>query len=237
VTDCPGSCNSGYRKARAIYEDALAKYEAALEKLADGDEVPGPPEQPDTRPWLGDPVWCSRCTAIIRRELAELDDLAAMLSALPPGIRAAAEGTREHVKVATSRAAASPSPSGDDLDELAGWLAGWEDEYRRLRAWPSSPQRGHLATAITSGIAWLSTHLDGILASPFAQEAGEETRRWHAELRSKTHAASYARHVKKPCPGCKRYTLWEKVGEEYISCVYEDCSRRLTHAELDASAA
>lgn len=238
MTDlCPGTCNSAYRKAHALYGDALAKYGAVLEKLADGDKVPEPPEAPDVRPWLGDPVWCSRCTAVIRRELAEMDDLAAMLAALPPGIRAVVEGTREHVKVATSRVAASPSPAGDDLDELASWLQAWEDEYRHLRGWPSPPQRGGLASKITSGVAWLGGHLDGILTAPFAQDVGEETRRWHAELRAKTHAASYARHVKLPCPGCKRYLLWEKVGEEYIACMNPDCNRRITRAELDAETA
>lgn len=233
---CPGSCNSAYHKAKALYAAQVGQYETHLAKLKDGDAVPEPPEPVEIRPWYGHPVWCFRCQAVISRELAELDELAARLAQLPPGIRAAAETPREHVNVQVSRSPASPSPAVDTLDDLAGWLRMWEEKYRHLRRWnPSPPPRGHLADRLTAGIEWLGARAGDILASPFGGQFGEETRRWHGSLRALTHSASYARHVKKPCPKCHRYTLWERVGETYISCVYEPCGFLPTREELDAA--
>jgi hypothetical protein len=234
---CPGSCNTAYRKAKALGEAQVTEYQAQLEALRGGDPVPDPPEAPNLpRPWWGDPVWCGRCQVVISRELAELDELASRIAQLPPGIRAAAESTREDVKVDVSRSPVSPSPAADTLDDLAGWLCVWEEKYRHLRGWRLAPPlRGHLADQMTAGIEWLGARTSSILAGPFGQPFGEETRRWHAALRALTHSASYARHVKKPCPKCKRYMLWERVGEDYISCQYEPCGYRPTREELNAA--
>lgn len=237
---CEGSCNSRWRKAQALYQAALAAYDQALADLKDGDEVPEPPEAPDIQPWRGEPVYCTRCQSVIRSELAELDDLASGLAALPPGISAASDSRREPVKVSGSRPAPSPSPGADDLDELAGWLREWE-AIAKGDGGPR-PRRGFLATEITTICGWLYHHFDPLITNPeIAADFGSEIRRWHRELTAKTHSASFARHVKQPCPkppsGCGRYTLWEKVGEDYISCVNPDCNRRLTRAELEAATA
>lgn len=242
MTACPGSCNSEYRKVRAIYDAAVAAYDGQLARLADGDEVPDPPPVPELRPWEGYPVWCRRCTAQVRVRLAELDELAAMLAVLPPGIRPASDGQRVDQRVSGTPEARSPSPSGDELDELQRWLLGWEATWRQANAWPSPPQRGILARTITSAVAWLGAHLDDLLASQeHSQQFGGDVSQWHSRLRRTVHAASFARFVKKPCPsppkGCGRFTLWEKVGEPYISCVNPDCGRRLTREELELETA
>jgi phage FluMu protein Com len=226
---CSGSCNSGYRKARALYSAAMAEYAARLNR--DDGSTPVPPDPPDIQPWLADPIWCSRCCAAIRRELAELDDLAAVLAAMPPGIRPAITGQREHVKVSGTREHASPSPMIEELDELADWARQWEAAYKGRDA---IARRDYLATQLTTAIGQLLFHFDAIIAhEDIAPGFGAEVRRWHRELTSMSHAASAARHVKKPCPRCRLFTLWETLGEDYIRCTNVDCNRMMTRAELD----
>jgi len=236
--NCPGTCNAEYRKLKAIYDDAVRRYDATLASLPDGAPVPDPPHPPRLRAFEGRPVWCGRCASVIRIQLAELDELAALLAALPPGIRPASDTPRNPGKVDGTPAIQSPSPAGDDLDELERWLAGWERDWRHARGWPSPPKRGVLATPITTMVAWLGLRLDAIVAdADYGERFGLETFRWHRVMRRKSHAASFSRFVRQPCPSCKRYTLWEKVGEPYISCVYEPCARRLTREDLERESA
>lgn len=232
MPECPGSCNSRYRKARALYQAELTQYHALLLKVEDPAMAGDPPKPPDIQPWQGEPVWCPRCQAAIRRQLAELDDLAAMVAALPPGIRPAVSGTREHVKVSGSREQASPSGTTDDLDEFASWLRSWESAYRDT---DPLARRGWLATEITTGVSQLLFHFDAMIANgDYARDYGDEVKGWHRGLTARAHAASASKHVKKPCPRCSQYTLWEDLGADYIRCVNEDCNRRLTRSELEA---
>jgi hypothetical protein len=235
-TLCPGTCNSKYRRARAVYEAEVAQHALTVERLTDAglaDKIPVPPTPPAVDPVYGDPVWCSRCAAIIRRELAELDELASSLANLPPGIRPASDGTRERVKVTGSVAVASPSPTGDDLDDLYRWLAEWETWYRKLRSWDSPPPRGYLNDRITASVNWLSGRLDGLLVTGEAEPFGIEVRGWHRELVAKTHSARAAKHVKKPCPRCGKFQMWEEIGKDYVRCHNEDCNRMMTREELN----
>lgn len=245
MADCPGSCNSAYRKARALYDAQLGAYHAELLKRGDTDPIPEQPVVPDIRPWLGEPVWCQRCQATIKRELAELDELAALLAMLPPGVRAATASQRERVKVSGTKVEESPSAGAETLEELSAWLRAEESAARVHRVHipgmdTSSgadpvPRRGYLATELTTIIAWVHHHADSILIDPdHAEGFGTETRRWHRELTNAAHAASAAKHVKQPCPRCKRFTIWETVGDDYLRCLNEDCNRRLTRAELYA---
>ena len=200
-------------------------------KADDLENAPDPPPPPDIQPWLADPVWCAKCTSAIRRELAELDDLAAMLAAMPPGVRSATTGQREHVKVSGTREQASPSPAVEELDELAGWLRDWEAAYRQR---DTPHRRGWLATEITTSVAWLLAHFDAVIAhEDIAPDFGAEVRRWQRDLTQRSHAASAAKHVKKPCPRCRLFTLWETLGEDYVRCTNQDCNRMMTRAELD----
>lgn len=248
MTDCPGSCNSAFRKARALYDAQLAAYHAELLKRGDTDPIPEQPQPPDIRPWLGEPVWCQRCQATIKRELAELDELAALLAMLPPGVRAATASQRERVKVSGTKVEESPSAAAETLEELSSWLRAVESQARVHRVHIPGmdtsagadpvPRRGYLATELTTIIAWVYHHADDILIDQdMAPGFGSEVRRWHRDLTMAAHAASAAKHVKEPCPRCKRYTLWQTAGEDYIRCINDDCQRRLTRAELESESA
>lgn len=228
---CPGSCNRSAREAIALHDAALAKYDAGLEALADGDPVPGPPEQPEVRLWPGEPVWCGKCAAKIRMRLAELDELAASMASLPPGVRPASRH-RENVRVATSRAHRSPSPAGgDDLEYLRWWLLSWESAYRDWNGWKPAPPRGVMSTVITAACQWLGTRLDLILQWEFAYDFGIETILLHAQVSAVANAAAEYQHVTDPCPGCHRYLLFQKAGD-CIECHYEDCGLLFTPDEL-----
>ena len=243
---CPGTCNSGWRRLKALYDKALEEYPRALEEharkvqgLKDGDPVPdppAPPAPPENGPWYGAPVWCGRCQSVIRTELSRLDDLAGHLFALPPGVRPAVSSPRERVRVSGSHGTPSPSPGGDSLLELGGWLREWEAVAKRED--DPRPRRDFLAREMTTVTAWLYAHFELlILRADIAADFGAEVRGWHRELTAATHSAAAAKHVKQPCPRCRRYTLWEQAGEEYLRCINEDCNRRLTRAELDTAAA
>lgn len=225
---CPGSCNGSYRRVRAVYEAAVKAYAEQLETRADNAPVPEPPKAPEIKPWNGEPVWCRKCQAIIRAELAELDDLVAIISTLAPLAR-----VEDNLagRVSGSRDARSASPRLDDAEELNEWLRSWEG---LARGGDTLARRGHLATETTTIVAWLVAHLDPLLASEdYGQGFGEEVRRWHRALAGRASAAAVRRHMKKPCPRCRLYTLWLIIGDDYIRCVNGDCGRAMTREEFD----
>ena len=219
---CPGGCNARYREARDAYRQALADYDPL-------DAAQSRPDPPSLQPWLGDP-WCPRCKSRIRENLAELDDLGALLLATGDGHRGTSGGER----VSGSAVPVSPSPAHDDLEELASMLSGWEDAYRGIKGWPSLARRGFLASAVTTCIAWLSSHLDGILTSDIGRDFGAEILQWHREFTGKSKAG--VRTLKKPmrCPGCQLLTLTWTEGDKHVACGNPDCSRILTLAEYEA---
>ncbi|HEX8866696.1 MAG TPA: hypothetical protein VF821_13655 [Lentzea sp.] len=204
MTNCPGSCNAAYR--------------AAVQR---GDTDPGDPIP-------GEPVWCRQDQARIRRQLAELDDLAALLNMQ-------ADGHREQGGERGSRGVHQPSPSpiADELDELTRWLLDWEDAYRELpeHNWPSPPRRGMLASTRSTSIAWLGERLDGVLASPFAADFGREVSQWHRRLAVMVKAGT-GRHIKPvPCPRCDHKALVWHEGDDHIRC--EQCGRLLSLTDYD----
>jgi len=125
-------------------------------------------------PVAGDPVWCRRCRALIRARLLDLDDQAALLSALEGGHR-----SRTGERVSGSRERPSPAPYIDDLDELLHTLLSWEDAYREHRGLAPRPRRGRFAPTLSGNIAWLAAHLDGLLAFDGAADFGREVLRLH----------------------------------------------------------
>lgn len=200
MTACPGVCNATWRRI---------------------------PEDQRGEPEPGAPVWCAMDTARIRRLLAELDDLAALLEYQADG----------HQERATSPSrgnghTTSPSPSADDLDELLRMLLAWEDAYRDHHGWPSPPRRGTLAPAITSTTAWLTSHLTGILESPFAGDFGREIGQWHRELVGKTKAGSGRHRKPVPCPRCGLKLLTWAEGDDHVVC--GGCNRHMTMDEYQA---
>jgi hypothetical protein len=209
---CPGPCNARHRKAQEAL-DAYAEAVRLWEKYPIGNP-PAEPEVPTVSPWPGEPVYCGRCQALIRRELAELDDLAAIRLAGADGHRRGPGAER----VAGSRGTPSPSPSVDDIDELASMLRGWESVARGQDDTP--PRRGFLAREITTVICWLIAHLDEILArEEIAADFATEVRIWHKRLCASEKAGTGRHHLPVPCRRCGQKSLEAAEGEEYVECV------------------
>ena len=219
---CDGPCNSRYRKADAEYRKALGLYDPR-------DPDQSRPSPPEVQPVYGDP-WCPRCKAQIHEQLSQLDDLACLLCALPPSPNA--RNDDKAGLVSGTREVPSPSRRMDDLAELGQWLRDWESV---LRGEDPKPHRGYLASEITTITAWLVSHFDKLITHPdVGADFGRETRRWHRELLEKARAGQVDKHVKRPCPRCRLYTLWARDGEDYIRCINEDFNRRMTREELAA---
>ena len=219
---CDGPCNSRWRKADAEYRKALAAYDPL-----DADQ--SRPAPPGISPVWGDP-WCPRCKSHIHEQLSQLDDLAAHLAALPPSVNARSDDKAG--KVSGSKTAPSPSSRMDDMLELGEWLRNWESAFRGE---DPKPHRGYLSSEITTITVWLVSHYDKLITHPdLGLEFGREVRRWHRELQEKARAGQVDKHVKRPCPRCRLYTLWARDGEDYIRCINDDCNRRMTREELAA---
>lgn len=235
MPNCPGSCNASYRAAAARYQAEVAAHARLIAALAEGEEPPDPPRPPGIEPEPGEPVWCVRCAGRIRRQLAELDDLAALTAARPPAPRADKPDDGAG-RVSGSREPPSPSPAGDTLEELAGWARDWEAVVRGIEP---LARRGFLATQLTTSFAHLIALFDKAITAPdYAADLGAEIRRWHRDLSGLAGAGQAARHKPKPCPRCRKYTLWETTGKDHIWCSDTDCGRLLTreeYAALDAS--
>lgn len=235
MNDCPGSCNYGYRKARRLHDAELAAHEKQATRIRQAAglgalTIPPPPDPPQIQAWRGEPVWCGTCATRLRRQLSELDDLAAMLGAKPPEERGE-EPDRERVSGSQAEKP-SPSKAADDLDELTWWLKSWESAARGT---DMTPRRGFLSAERTAAWAQLADHFDTLIAldGP-AQEFGAELRVLHAKLTESTRAGKGLRHCPKPCPRCTLYALWEEIGKEYIRCANRDCGRMLSRAEYAA---
>lgn len=211
--DCPGSCNVTYRRAFREYRQALAEWDG------DGDG----PEVPDIASISGEPVWCFRCAATVRRCLASLEDLAAIRAAQADGHRGG-----QNERVSGSPGKPSPSPAIDDLEELWSVLHGWELSYRG--ADPRKRDK-RLPVAIMTAVSWLLLHFDMIIRHPdIAPEFGRDVLRWHAELSRKT-AMGEVRRKPVPCPRCDLMALVQKPDEEYVVC--EQCGRHVSPEEYD----
>ena len=224
--DCPGSCNSRYRREQAAYKAALDDWARAMECRLAGDPEPPRPLPPETRAWPGSP-WCMRCQGILRAQLAELDDLAALLAAIPD-----LSAPSEEARVSGTRGEPSPSPAMDELDELAGWLRDWQSA---LQGSDPIARRGYLATAITPSVHWLALHFDPLITHPdMAADFGAELRQWHRTLSSQAKAGTGIRHMTRACPRCRAYTLWRADGDRYVKCADRDCQRHLSLDEYEA---
>lgn len=206
MSHCPGPCNAARR--RDASQDARDRTARAV-------------------PVEGEPVWCRRCRTLIGTRLAELDDLAALLGAAGGGRR---PGVPE--KVSGSRAAASPSPVADDLDELIRTLLSWEDAYREDRALGPRPRRGRYAPTLSKCLAWLGAHLDGLLRFPGAEDFGAEVLDLHRRLKGRTTGGGPRRATPLPCPRCDLLTLAHDVVAERVRC--RQCRWSATVEEYEA---
>jgi hypothetical protein len=229
AADCIGPCNSRYRRVIADYRDALSEWHEHAAARLPGDSEPAKPEEPDLRPWPGAPVWCGRCQALIRRQLAELDDLGSIVIAFNDGHRTA---TDHDSRVSGSKTAPSPSATGDDIDDLVDCLLGWESVHRGE---DPKARRGDLATVLTTVTSWIVAHFDPMITNPdYAADLGSEIRTWHFRLsaRGKAGTGRTPRHL--PCPRCQHRSLVQEQGDGYIECTNPGCGRLLSMDDYDA---
>lgn len=244
MTACPGPCSSrawqmalDHNAALDAWREALTRWENARTDAVDaGDssvvaaldtmrpQRPAPPEVTFTP---GDPVFCPRCHAAIRRALVELDDLAALLESWSDGHRGASSGERTSTR---RPGTGSPSPIADTLDELYQALARVEADWRDARGLPPRPHRaGPEARART--VAWLLGQLDQILMHPASAAFGRATLKWLARLQklSKTDPV-VRRRPAVPCPRCDRRALRTR-DDGYTQC--GKCGRLMDEDEYD----
>lgn len=193
---CPGFCNAGYRAAEKKYRE-------------DGVEHP-------LEPWEGQPVWCPPCMTKIRLALCDMPELAVRLQLeADSGLNASASENDEFVAGTRERALHEHQAVVFALEELAGWLALWDDSVRDWRGLaPRTPQRGEHKTAQHSSL-FLRIHLSWILTEhdPDAAEAfGSELLSMHrkAQILTKSQEVLPDRCIGVACPYCdKRALEWE----------------------------
>jgi hypothetical protein len=232
VNECPGSCNFRLREARDAYKAALQAYDPL-------DPEQSRPELPDIRPVYGTP-WCDRDQVVIRRELAELDDLASMLARTATGDR----GRRPGAKLPTRKGHGqpSPSPAADMLSELYSTVCEWE----RASVGEPKARRGYLADARTQALDRLVEHFPTVIVTavpmvvladgskvPFAVAFGKGVRSWHRRLRQLTSAGTGTHHKPVRCPRCEQLSLYWTEGDDHVECRNRACGRLIGLDEYD----
>ncbi len=250
MTACPGPCSSrpwrmalDYNDTLDAWREALTRWENARQQVLDAQAATGADEEtrrmlrrldeirpqrplpPEVSFAPGDPVWCSRDRAAIRKALAELDDLAALLESWSDGHRGASSGERTSSRRTT---AASPSPIADTLDELYQSLAKVEADWRD--AHPELPPRPHRAgpEARPRTIAWLLGQLDQILAHPGSVPFGRGVLAWQSRLQHLAKSDPVVRRRPVPCPRCD-YRALRTRDDGYTQCGH--CGRLLSEDE------
>lgn len=234
---CVGPCMNrarhkvrDHQEALRLHDEDLQRWYAYLDQKPAGVKMrqPIPLAPPRIIPIHGNPIWCGSCTASIRQQLAELDDLACIAAAEADGHR----GAGAEARVTGSHESVSLSPITDDLDELDRWLRDWRAAYLGEE---TMVRRGGLADAITTGVSWLLARVDRLLARrDIAVPFGEETTAWHARLAR--FGKADVRVLRKPlrCPNCSRLTLEWREGDDKVSCRMGDCGRVLLLQEYEA---
>lgn len=229
---CPGRCNDNWRAADTGYRQAMDEYAAAMEAwtaAADaGLPEPPKPEPPDFTPWGGDPVFCGRCSASVRSKLLDIRDLAADIDAENLGLRRGPETER----VSGSRHPSSPSPVGNDLEDLSGLLRDWES---KAHGQDPLPRRGHLAPEIRVLCNVLATQsFPRLMAIPeTAVDFADDVRAWYTRLRSATRTGTGRHQKNRPCPRCDRYSLVWEEGNEHVECQTPSCGRLMSLTEYE----
>lgn len=223
---CPGSCNTRWREATAAHKAAAAAYDPL-------DPAQSRPEPPPIQPVHGDPRWCAKDVSRIRSCLADLDTLAALLGWIADGH---AESTSSDTgRVSGTAETRSPSDAADELADLMNILTEHENAYRETVLHIGTPgRRGYMASASSECIAWLGTHLDGILASEVGEAFGVDVLDWHRAWKRRAKAG--VRKLVKPlrCPHCKHLLLEWEEGSDRVDCRNPDCNLVLTYAQYQA---
>ncbi|MDH2424775.1 hypothetical protein [Sphaerisporangium sp. TRM90804] len=230
---CVGNCNRRVRAEQDAHSEAIDAWHAhqlaraeAIDAGQDPDEDPGPetdpPAEPTLRPYAGNPIWCLTDAAAVRSALVDLDEK--MTLHLLAGDGHGSLNFQD--RVSGSAEPGSPSPAHDDQDELVRWLREWEHAFRESQGWPAAPYRGESAPALTSAVAWLTAHLDGILSHPdLAEDFGNGVLRWHARLEAATKTRVRPRWIPRDlrCYQCHAKTLAQLEGEDRVECRNPSC--------------
>jgi len=229
---CPGSCNTTYRKAAAAHTQALIAHDTAMAAWLAGPRTTPPPprpQPPDLTAVPGDPIWCGRDTAHIRRSLAELDDLAARVAAEAEGLRAP---RIDGQKVSGSRGTRTPSPLMDMVTDLAALLCDWEYTVKH-RDTPA--RRGHLSTAITASVDQLLLNFTVAIGHPdFGADFGSEILLWHRKFITAGRAGTVRHSKRLPCTRCQRFSLTWTEGDAHVECRTPSCGRLMSLDEYSS---
>jgi hypothetical protein len=196
---------------------------------------PGEPEVPGITPWLGDPVFCPKCAAEIRRRISDIKDLAAEAQAENSGQRKRPPTDR----VSGSRDHASPSAIGDLLDQLGYELRSWQSVALGQDETP--PLIGELLPEIAILCNRLSEiYYTRLITSPdYGEDFGLEMQRWHIRLKTLTTAGKGRHILPLPCHRCGNRSLEVEDGATYVECAHREddgarCGLLLSRAEYAA---
>ena len=220
-----------------------AKPATAAETPASLGPCPGRhrPRPEGVPPVAGRPIWCLHHTTEICEALAQLPGHYVRLELDK------ARATRGPTdRVSGSANPASPSPQGDEQDELVRWYVAWEEIVRgllghgprpRVTARPArspDPATAPSLAALTLAQAhsYLTVWLEAALAHPdIAQALGEEILAWAGRLAARVKDRPPRRHRPVPCPRCQLRSLIEDVDRGYVECINQDCGRLMTLPE------
>jgi hypothetical protein len=207
---CPGRCNAGYRAAERTQAEDGKPHEVA--------------------PRYGQPVWCPPCATAIRGALQDLPELAVRLSMeINSGIGAAASEAQGIVAGTRERAVHEHQAATFALDELAEWVAEWEDKIRKARALPDrEPHINPLHTVLRSSI-FLRRHLAWVLAEHPEHDArlgiGKTllTLYRRLQLMTKTQPVEPERCLGVRCPECDKLSLEYQLDKHGVPTGYIRC--------------
>ncbi|MFI6594965.1 hypothetical protein ACIBHX_01885 [Nonomuraea sp. NPDC050536] len=234
---CCGSCMNGLRRKVRAHEAALIKHQhdlADYHRAVVGWHAPliwheepiAPAEPRLPHAVYGEPVYCPSCVYDVKAKLSKLDGAACVYLRESDGFR----GQTDQAKVSRSDDPGTLSPTIEDLDEMESWLRSWKGAYLGRDTWARS---GHLADAITLGVAWLVARAERILAHEgMAQAFGGEVQSWYGRLVRYDPSEVVVERLKGVrCTECGGLTLERKVGEDKVVCRMRDCERVLKLSE------
>ncbi|MFD8142500.1 hypothetical protein [Streptomyces sp. NPDC059708] len=235
ATACPGPCNSAWRRAESIREEAGAEHHLT--------------------PTWGRPVQCDGCTAGARLRLSEIPELLARVS-----LEAVHGSSSPTTATIGARGSSTTSPWPGQAarllaEQIAEEMAELEADVLflrgiRLEVAEQVRQAGvREGRQVSNSARILDAHLDWMMQHhPAAGEAHDrgngnpaaQIRTWHGILERfvKAHPQHDVRKLA-PCPRCKGPYLAESRDlrlvddRPYIECRDPDCQRILTSAEYD----
>lgn len=201
---CLFRCNSRWRQAVATHETALGAWIAR--------DCTGPePDPVEIEPWPGDPVYCARCSSVIRAALRELP-LAYRALATTKFLTRTASADEE--RRARADVPPSPSPGADHADEILRTTTAWEDDLRRhLRQRSATDRFGDPHATLTASVEYLNAHWGAMIGrEECAADFGQETWRLHAIALAMVKNKPVRRHLPAPCPSCDTLSLIQEEG-------------------------